>query len=439
MFLFVRQLLVILILLVSVAHAESSGPVIVLDINGTINPATDDYLKSGIREAEAEHASLVIVRLNTPGGLLPSMQSMVQQLLDSPVPVAVYVTPGGASATSAGVFITMAGHFAAMAPGTTIGAAHPVSSGGETIEGDARAKIENFSVSLARAIAEQRGRNTTWAEKAVRESVSITDRDALADKVIDVVASDLTSLLDQIKSKTITVKGAPVTVPDLRNAPRKELQMSFKQKVVNVLSDPNVAMFLGLGAMAGIGIELYHPGLILPGVIGVICLVLSLTAAQVLPINYGGLALFVLGIAFIVIETLTPGLLIWGVAGIACLVLGSIYLIDTDLLWGMGSYALDYKLVGTTAAAVGTILLTLASVAVRTFRAPVKSGSEGLIGSKAKVISDFEESAPGIYTGRVQIGAEIWKGEFRGDVGPKSQEELLIADIGNGMTLILNR
>jgi membrane-bound serine protease (ClpP class) len=426
------------VLPVAVSAESLNGPVVVLEINGTINPATDDYLKTGLAAAVEQKASLVVVKLNTPGGLLTSMQSMVQALLQSDVATLVYVSPSGASATSAGVFITLAGHVAAMAPGTTIGAAHPVSSGGEDIQGDSRTKVENFAVSLIRAISEQRSRNVLWAEKAVRESVSITDRDAVAEKVIDLIANDLDSLLEQLNGKTVSVNGKPVTLANLKSAPRTSIPMSFKQQVVNVLSDPNIAMFIGLAALAGLGIEFYHPGLILPGVVGAICLILSLTAAQVLPINIGGAALFGLGVLFIIVETLSPGIFIWGVAGVICLVLGSVYLIDTEGLWGLGSYQIDYTSVGGSAALLGVTLLLLGAAAARALRAPVKSGLESLIGQLAVVKEPFRLEGCSS-TGRVELNGELWRGKFSGKDLPQPGERLKVTALLDGMVLQVER
>jgi membrane-bound serine protease (ClpP class) len=430
-----RVIAILLIsLLFSTAGLCAESPVIVLEINGTINPATDDYLKTGLAAAKEAKASAVVVKLNTPGGLLTSMQSMVQSLLESDIPTIVYVSPSGASATSAGVFITLAGHVAVMAPGTTIGAAHPVGSGGEDIQGDTRTKVENFSVSLIRAISEQRSRNVQWAEKAVRESVSITDRDAVAEKIIDFSANDLDSLLEQLGGRTVSVKGSPTTLPELKSAPRKSIPMSFKQQVVNILSDPNIAMFIGLAALAGIGIEFYHPGLILPGVIGAICLILSLTAAQVLPINIGGAALFGLGVMFIVIETLSPGIFIWGIAGVICLVLGSVYLIDTEVLWGFGSYQIDYASVGGSAGLLGVVLLLLGAAAAKAIRSPVQSGLESLIGQSAVVKEPFKVVGE-FATGRIELNGELWRAEIPGETPLQPGDRVKVVAMGDGMVL----
>ncbi len=426
-----------------VVQAQSSGGIVVIRINGPINPAADDYLRSSLQKAKEQNAQLFVLELNTPGGLLTSMQTMVESLLDSPIPTVVYVSPSGAGAISAGVFITMAGNFAVMAPGTNIGAAHPVLSGGEDVKGHMGEKVENFAVSLIKAIAEQRGRNVAWAEQAVRESVAITDREALQEKVIDFVASDLDRVLEQIEGKTVTVKGASITLKDLQHAPRRHIEMNLKQKVVNILSDPNIAILLGLGAMLGIGIELYHPGAILPGVVGVVCLILSLTAGQVLPISQGGLALLLLGATFFVVELFIPSFGIWGAAGIICLVLGSIYFIDTDQVWSASGFAVDKLMVGTVAACVGSLLMVVCYLALKSSTRKVSTGQEGLIGKVAKAHNDFTPGKQdGWFEGRVFVMGEIWRARMKqsgaGETPPMVDEKLEIL-IVDGLTLEVSR
>ena len=422
-----------------VISAQSSArPIVVATINGPINPATDDYLRTTLARAEKENAALFVLRLNTPGGLLTSMQKMVEALLEAPVPTVVYVTPAGAGATSAGVFVTLAANVAAMAPGTTIGAAHPVLGGGTDVKGDMGAKIENFTASLIRAIAEQRGRNVKWAEQAVRESVSITDRQAVEEKVVDLVASDLDKLLADIEGRTVTVTGRPVTLRELKKLPLHYVDMNFRQSVVNVLSDPNVAILLGLGAMLGLGIEFYHPGAVFPGVAGAICLVLSLTAAQVLPISIGGLVLLLLSAVFFVVELFMPTFGIWGSAGIVCLVLGSIYFIDSDMVWSESGFAVNKTLVGSIAALVGSVLALVCYLAVKSQRSRVTTGKEGLLGKRATVKVDFVESPAGVLEGKVEVMGEIWKARAAaGGMPPKKGQKLEVVELQEGLTLVV--
>lgn len=424
----------------STVHALPSQPIVIIDIDGPISPATDDFLKTSLEKAHKEDAQLLIIRLNTPGGLVPSMQTMVKTLLDASLPTVVYVSPSGASATSAGVFVTLAANFAVMAPGTTIGAAHPVSGGGEDISGDMRAKVENFAVSLIKAIAEQRGRNTQWAEKAVRKSVSITDREALKEKVIDFIAPDLGKLLGELEGRKVTLHNSTVTFSKLSEAPQQVLQMSFKQKVINVLADPNITILLGMGAMFCIMIELYHPGTILPGIIGSICLVLALTSAQVLPISLGGLTLLLLGGIFFAVELFMPSFGIWGIAGIICLVLGSIYLIDTDFIWGSKDFTVDKTLVGTVAAVLGSILLGFSFLVVGAQRRQVATGKEGMIDKVGVIKGTFEQDEKtGFWEGKILLGGEYWKARLKGrePKGLMLGDKVKVTSVEDGLVVVV--
>ncbi len=426
----------------NLASAGSNGPIIEAVIDGTINPATDDYLRTAMKEAEARGARLLVIRLNTPGGLLTSMQKMVETLLEAPVPTVVYVSPAGGGAISAGVFITLAANIAVMAPGTNIGAAHPVLGGGGEIKGDMGEKIENFTASLIKAIAEQRGRNVKWAELAVRESVAITDKEAVAEGVVDLVASDLPKLLAEIEGRTVTVKGKPVTLEGLSSAPIESVEMSLKQIVVNILADPNIAVLLGLGAMLGIGIELYHPGGIIPGVVGVICLVLSLVASQVLPIDYGGLALLLLSAVFFVVELFLPAFGIWGAAGVLCLVLGSLYVIDTDFVWAADGLTVDKWLIGTIAAVVGSLLAGVCYLTLRSQRRAVRTGAKGMLGQLATVKGDFTlragDSDSQEFEGKVEIMGELWRAVAIGlTEAPEKGARLRVKELRPKMTLLL--
>lgn len=419
--------------------ALNGGAVVVININGPINPAADDYLKTSLATARQRNAKLFVLQLNTPGGLLTSMQTMVESLLESPVPTVVYVSPSGGGAISAGAFVTLAGNFAVMAPGTTIGAAHPVMGGGGDVEGKMGEKVENFSASLIKAIAEQRGRNAAWAEKAVRESVSVTDREALKEHIVDLVASDLESLLRALEGRKVTVEGREITLNNLAEAPRDYLEMNFKQRVVNVLSDPNIAILLGLGAMLGIGIELYHPGAVLPGVFGAICLVLSLTAAQVLPISMGGVALLLLSAVFFTVEFFMPTFGIWGAAGIVCLVLGSIYFIDMDQVWGVEGFTVDKGMIGGIAATAGLLLLLVIYLAVSASKRRVTTGREGLIGKIGTVKVPFQEDpGSGVRKGKVEVMGEFWNARVSANTAlPQAGAKVRVEAVEDGLQLLV--
>ncbi len=259
-------------------------------IDGSINPAVDDFIREGIARAKHNGARALIIQLDTPGGLLTSTRTIVKEMLGAQVPVMVWVGPSGAGAGSAGVFITMAAHVASMAPGTNIGAAHPVAGGGQEVKGVMGEKIENFTASFSESIAQKRGRNTEWAIQAVRKSVAITESEALKKNVIDIVAKDIDDLLKQADGRKVDLDGK-IQVLALKNAKVQRHDMSLKQKVLNILADPNIAYILMMAGLLGLYMEFSHPGVIFPGVAGAICLLLALASFQLLPLNYTGLAL----------------------------------------------------------------------------------------------------------------------------------------------------
>jgi membrane-bound serine protease (ClpP class) len=266
-----------------------------ISIDGTINPAVDDFIRDSIGQAKASGAKALIIQLDTPGGLLNSTRTIVKEMLGAEVPLMVYVAPSGAGAGSAGVFITMAAHIAAMAPGTNIGAAHPVAGAGQEVKGVMGEKIENFTASFSESIAQKRGRNTEWAIQAVRKSVAITEREALKKNVIDIVARDVEDLLRQADGRKVDINGKDVVL-SVKDATVIRHEMSLKQKVLNTIADPNIAYILMMAGFLGLYMEFAHPGVFFPGIAGAICLLLAFASLQVLPINYTGLALVLLGV-----------------------------------------------------------------------------------------------------------------------------------------------
>ncbi len=388
-------------------------------IDASINPAVGDFIHENIDQSAQEGALALIIQLDTPGGLLNSTKSIVKDMLGAPLPVLLYVSPSGAGAGSAGVFITMAGHIAAMAPGTTIGAAHPVASGGQNIEGDMREKIENFTVSFIESIAQRRGRNVEWAEKAVRESVSITEVEALEKNVVDFVATDVHDLLTQASGRSVEVGSEKITL-DFSPAQMSEgrfnivtVEMRLKHKVLNILADPNIAYLLMMAGMLGLYLEFSNPGLLLPGLAGGICLILALTAFQVLPINYTGLVLIGLGMALLIAEMFLPSFGILGVSGIAAFVLGSLFLFDTP----DAELAVDRGIIFAASLAVGTFMFIVGSLAVRAWRRPVASGLEGLQGEIGEVRTPLTPQ------GKVWVHGEYWtaQSDEEIEVGQKVQ------------------
>ena len=389
----------------SVSIARAHINLIVVD--ATINPAIADFIRESIDHASKDGALALILQFDTPGGLLTSTKTIVKDLLDAPLPVIVYVAPGGSGAISAGVFITMAGAIAAMAPGTTIGAAHPVAGGGQNIEGDMREKVENFTASFSESIAQRRGRNVEWAEKAVRESVVITETEALEKKVIDLVASDVQDVLRQATGRTVEVGSTPQKL-DFSAAQGAggvfrvvTQEMRLKHKVLNVLAHPQVAYLLMMAGILGLYLEFSNPGLLFPGLTGAICLLMALTAFQVLPINYTGLLLILLGLALLVTELFVPSFGILGVSGIVAFVMGSLFLFDSS----DAAFAVDRGIIFTVALCAGLFMLMIGTLSMQAYRRQPVTGKEGMIGEVGEVRVRL---AP---RGKVWLHGEYWNAE----------------------------
>lgn len=386
--------------------------VAVVDLNMMILPGTSEYLKTSIEKASQEEAKIVVVKINTPGGMLTSSQEMIQAIFNSDIPVAIYVAPSGGSAISAGVFITIAGHIAAMAPGTSIGAAHPVQGNGKDIEGDMRHKVENITSAMVKSIADQRGRNIAWAEKSVKESSSLTEKEAIKEGVIDFIATDIDDLLSKSVNKIVTIKGNKVTLGDYSKLTKVNYEMSLRQKAVNTFANPNIAALLWLGATTGIGAELYHPGLIFPGVFGAICLILALAVSDVLPVTQTGILLIVLGGLLIGAELfVTSGIL--AIGGIISLILGLIYFIDVSKAPEM-RLALEYFI--PLAVGLGGFLLFVIYKLIQSKELPLNTGFEWLIGKEGKALNGFIDG-----NGKIFVNGEIWNAQ-------NEQEGIQIAD-----------
>jgi membrane-bound serine protease (ClpP class) len=371
-----------------------------IEVDGTVNPAVSDFIDDSLAGAHREGASALVIRLDTPGGLLTSAQHIVKSILSAPLPVIVYVAPSGASAASAGTFVTEAANIAAMAPGTTIGAAHPIEETGGDIHGALGQKIENFTASFARGIARQRGRNEDWIEQAVRHSVAIGEREALQKHVIDIVAPDLRSLLTQASGRKVEVEGKSVAL-ELADATVRRVRMTPGQQVLNLLSDPNIVYLLLMAGLIGLYFEFAHPGVYLPGVAGAICLLLALTSFQVLPVNLSGLLLIFLGVALLVAEAFVTSYGILGLGGVAAFVIGSLFLIDTSRT----NIAVSHNIIYGAAAALTVIILGLGYVVARDRRGRAKTGSEGLVGEVGEVREPIAPGAPG----KLFVHGEIWR------------------------------
>jgi membrane-bound serine protease (ClpP class) len=373
--------------------------VLSIKLDATINPATADFIHRAIEVAQNDHASCLLIHLNTPGGLLKSTRVIVSDILESPVPVVVYVSPGGAHAGSAGVFITMAAHIAAMAPGTNIGAAHPVASQGE-MDTIMSAKVTNDAMAFIRSISTKRGRNAIWAAQAVSNSVSLTESEALENNVINLIASNEQELLDSIDGQRVSVSTGSVVL-HTKNATIQSLDMGWGEKMLNILSDPNVAYILFMLGLYGLIFELYSPGAIFPGIIGGICMILSLYTMHTLPVNYAGLALIVFGIILFLLEIkiVSHGLL--AIGGIISLLLGSMILIRSDATWAMAS--LSWSVIITAVGVSTLFFLFVAGMGLKAQRAKPTMGLEAMIGETGHALSELN---PG---GTVRMHGEIWK------------------------------
>lgn len=374
-------------------------------IDGGINPAVDDFIRESIGRARSKGAKALIIQLDTPGGLLSSTRTIVKDILGAPIPVMVYVAPSGAGAGSAGVFITMAAHIAAMAPGTNIGAAHPVAGGGQEVKGVMGEKMENFTASFSEAIAQKRGRNTEWAIQAVRRSVAITEKEALKKNVIDIVAKDIDDLLRQAEGRKVDVDGHEQTL-SVKGVRIERFEMGLKQKIINILSDPNIAYLLLMAGILGIYMEFSHPGVIFPGVAGGIALLLALTSFQILPINYAGLLLILLGIALLVGEAFLPSFGALGIGGAISLGLGSLLLFDTE----SSDLAVDRSIIFTAVATLSTLMLLLGYLVFKSQKRKPTMGMEGLIGEVGEV---REKLNPG---GKIFVHGEYWSAEGDGEI-----------------------
>jgi membrane-bound serine protease (ClpP class) len=423
------------------APAVPPGTAVVLEINGPIGPATARYVVRGLEAARGADARVVVLEIDTPGGLDSSMRDIIRAILASPVPVVTYVAPPGARAASAGTYILYASHIAAMAPATNLGAATPVSIGGEpepapespplpsnrpdrsppgagtpdagpaargpgpesgeAPEGSTGSamerKVVNDAVAYIRGLAELRGRNADWAELAVRGAASLPASAALRQRVIEVIAPDLPSLLSQIDGRVVRIGDRSVHL-DTRNLTTVVMKPDWRTQLLAVITNPTVAYGLMLIGIWGLLLEGYNPGAVLPGVAGSICLLVALFAFQILSVNYAGLALIVLGTAMIIAEFFFPTYGSLGLGGLVAFVIGSLILFDSDVP-GMN---VARPLIAALATVGGLLILAIVYLATRSFRHPVATGPEGMIGAAAEVVADFNGR------GQVRYGGELW-------------------------------
>jgi membrane-bound serine protease (ClpP class) len=405
--------------------ALAAAPVATIQIDGVISPVTVRLVEGALTRAQADGAGVLVIQLDTPGGLERSMRLICQRLLNAEIPVIVYVSPTGARAASAGVFITMAAHVAAMAPATNIGAAHPVAVGGG-VDKESMKKIENDAAAFARTIATERGRNAEWAEKAVRQSVSITEREAVKLKVVDLVAESMADLLDQIDGRSVKTTRGPVTL-QTRGATVKAIEVGFRDRVLNVITDPNVAYVLMMLGMLGLFFELSNPGVILPGVVGGISLILAFFAFQSLPINYAGLLLILFGIVLLIAEIKVVSHGVLAVGGMVAMALGSLMLFDAPEV----GFRVSWRVIVPTVGATAGVFLFVIAAGVRALAARSPVGGPALVGETgiARVVLSPE--------GQVLVHGELWRAVAR---GAPLAEGAKIRVVGvNGLTLTVEK
>ena len=375
---------------------RSFADIIVISAEGVVNPVMSEFITKSIDDAAENNSELVVIELDTPGGLDTSMRVIVKKIISSEVPVAVYVSPSGARAASAGVFITMSAHIASMSPGTNIGAAHPVSVGSKMDE-DMAEKVVNDAAAYIRSIAEKKNRNAEWAEKAVRESVSITEKEALELKVIDLISANTSALLEAVDGRTVETTIGEITVTT-KGVNVQYRNMSMRYKILDVISNPNIAYMLMLLGFYGIFFELTNPGTIFPGVIGAISLVLAFYSFQTLPVNYAGLLLIVLAIVLFILEIKVTSYGLLSIGGLISMFIGSLMLFDSPLSF----FKLSLKVI-----LPGVLLTTLfftmtVFLVVKAYRRKPVTGSEGLIGLEGEAKTDIHKD------GQISVHGEIW-------------------------------
>jgi membrane-bound serine protease (ClpP class) len=400
-FMMLRRINILIFLSLLLTAISSSQSVVSLKIDGVINPAAAAFIERGIEKAGENNAECLIIQMDTPGGLLKSTRVIVSSFLESKIPIVVYVSPGGAQAGSAGVFITMAAHIAAMAPGTNIGAAHPVDMEGK-MDSVMSEKVTNDAAAFIRTIAEKRNRNLKWAEEAVRKSQSITETEALDTNVIDMIAKNIDELLTQIDGRQVETIGGTTTL-HTKGARIEQMEMGWAEKLLDLLSNPNIALILFQLGTIGLILELYNPGSIFPGIVGVISLVLAFYSMHTLPINYAGLALIIFGIILFLLEIkiVSHGML--AIGGAVSTFLGSIMLIRTSSI--LEFVEISWSVILASVIFTTFFFVVIIGLGVKAQRRKPTTGVEGLIGEIGDVVETLKPE------GIVRVSGELWNAE----------------------------
>lgn len=415
-----RYIILIVVASLLLFHRDlTAATVHVVNFNGSINPASANYLHTALNAASEAGAECVIIRLNTPGGLLSSTRDIVSDLLTSPIPVIVYVAPSGSQAASAGVFVTLASNFAAMAPGTNIGAAHPVLMEGQ-MDSIMMQKSTNDAAAFIRSISEKRHRNVEWAENAVRKSLSITENEALKQDIIDTTATTLPELLEILQGKSFETS-AGSKVLQTHGATIVTIDLSLQQKLLDILSNPNVTYILLMLGIWGLIFELYNPGLIFPGIIGFISLVLAFYSFNTLPVNYAGVALIIFAVILFLLELkiVSHGILAFG--GILSLLIGSMFLFQSNS--SLEIVSLSWTVIVTTITCTTLFFVFIIGLGVKAQKRKPTTGVQGLIGETGESLSDFDTDS----FGEVRVHGEIWKATSTEGTIPRNSKVTVVA------------
>ena len=406
----ILKTILVLLIFSSVIYCQQSPVIYVIKIDGSINPSSAEFIRKSIEEAKNKKAECLVIQLNTPGGLLKSTRYIVSDILTAPIPVIVYVSPGGSQSASAGVFITLASHIAVMAPGTNIGASHPVSGDGSKMDSTMSEKVTNDAAAFIRSISEKRKRNVKWSEDAVRNSVSITETEALRDSVIDLIAVDMNELLAKVDGREVETSNGK-KILNTKNFTIVNYEENWFQKFLGIISDPNIAYILMMIGMSGIMLELYNPGAILPGVVGAICIILGLYGLHTLPINYAGAGLILLAIILFLAEIKVTSYGMLTVAGVIALFIGSMMLIDTGNSPLEAAVDISMGVIITTVIIIGGLFTFIGWLVMRTYRRKAMTGESGMIGEIGEVFVDIINGK-----GTVKVLGEIWKAEAAGNI-----------------------